>query len=197
MNLSYRSLLAGLCLCIAFACPEAAAIAATGASPETIVLEQDGKRETMRYMRPTMRTAARALGFGGVATYAVLRGTAAKLRLGDRRPSFIVAVPANAQPEDYLTLASLAVRRNGTREVIVGGGYMSYSTGIHQDRIVATSGERATDQGGAPDGFVFYTVTPDAPLKAGEYAVVTYNSQIPVAGWFAGGFDSYFDFGVD
>ena len=46
-------------------------------------------------------------------------------------------------------------------------------------------------------GNILYTVTPDAPLKAGEYAVVTYNSQIPVAGWFAGGFDSYFDFGVD
>jgi len=35
------------------------------------------------------------------------------------------------------------------------------------------------------------------PLAAGEYAFILYNSQVKVVGYFAGGGDSYFDFGVD
>lgn len=170
---------------------------AAGQSPEDVILIQDSERSTMRYLTPTMRTAARALGFGGVGTYAVLRGPRAKLRLKTRTPSFVVAVPRNAQPDSYMTLASFAVRRNGTREVIVGGGYMSYSTGIHQDRIVETAGELLENQTGAPKGFSLFRVTPTQPLPKGKYAVVTYNSQVPVMGWFTAGMDSYYDFGVD
>ena len=49
----------------------------------------------------------------------------------------MVEVPENAQPESYVTLVNFAVRRNNTREVLVGGGYVTYETGIHRDRIVA------------------------------------------------------------
>jgi len=91
----------------------------------------------MKYLNPQTRTAARGLGFGGMASYAVLRGPAAALRTKTSTPSFLVAAPNQAQPESYFMLASFAVRRNNSREVLIGGGYMSYSSGVHPDRIVA------------------------------------------------------------
>ena len=74
---------------------------------------------------------------------------------------------------------------------------MSYSTGIHHDRVVATTSSPAPDQSGAPQGFTVYRVVVVNPLGPGEYALVLYNSQVRVAGFFASGLDSYFDFGVD
>lgn len=166
-------------------------------NPEEVMLVDEGQRHQMRYTVAQMRSAARAMGFGGVGTYAVLSGSQARLRISNPRPSFDIAVPGNAQPESYLTLANFAVRRNKTREVLVGGGYMSYSTGIHPDRIVPTRGEPLADQSGAPDGFTLFRVTPDQDLAPGEYALVTYNSQVRVMGFFPTGNDSYFDFGID
>ncbi len=166
-------------------------------TPEEITVTADGNRTKMRYVIARSRSAARALGLGGVATYAVLVGPRAQLRLTDTNPTFEIAVPENAQPESYLTLANFAVRRNNNREVMIGGGYISYSTGITADRIVETRGERLADQSRAPKGYIMYSVAVIQPLKPGEYALVTYNSEVKVTGWFASGSDSYFDFGVD
>lgn len=165
-------------------------------SPETVTIVDGGKKAEMKYLTPQIRTAARALGWGGVAQYATLRGTKATLRTSST-PSFIIAVPNNAQPENYYTIAHFAVRKNGTREVIIGGGYMSYSTGIHRDRVMAASSELLEDQSQAPAEHSLYKVTPDKPLAAGEYGLVLYSSVIRTAGFFASGLDSYFDFGVD
>lgn len=166
-------------------------------NPEEVILIDGDKRSTMRYIAPQMRTAARALGFGGVGSYASLPGTAATLRLKNTSPSFMVAVPTNAQPEGYVTIANFAVRKNGTREVQVGGGYMSYSTGINKDRVMPITVEKLPDQGKAPKDFVLYRVNVGKPLAAGEYAFILYNSQVKVVGYFLGGADSYFDFGID
>jgi len=168
-----------------------------GFNPEEVILIDGDKRESMKYLAPQMRTAARALGLGGMASYAALRGTAATLRLKNRQPAFVVAMPTNAQPESYYTLAAMAVRKNGTREVLVGGGYMGYSTGVNKDRVMATTTDKVPDQSKAPKGFILYNVKVTAPLAAGEYAFILYNSQVKVIGFFASGADSYFDFGVD
>lgn len=172
-------------------------VAGNHVNPEEVLMIIDGNRTQMRYVNPTVRTAARAMGWGGIGSYSVLNGPAATLRVTDRQPTFLVAVPGNAQAESYVTLVNLAVRRNNTREVMIGGGYMSYSTGIVKDRVVATLGKELEDQSQAPDGFRLYELKPQAPLAAGEYAVVFYNSQVRVHGYFAVGGDSYFDFGVD
>jgi hypothetical protein len=170
---------------------------ASSINPEEVILIDGGNRNSMRYLTPQMRMAARAMGFGGVATYAALSGTRATLRLQNHQPSFMVAVPSNAQPESYFTIANFAVRKNGTREVLVGGGYMSYSSGVNKDRVVATTTEKEADQSKAPKGFILYRVNLRAPLAPGEYAFILYNSQVKVTGYFLGGADSYFDFGVD
>jgi len=174
---------------------DARTIAAT-VNPEEITLYDGDDKKVMRYLIPQLRTAARALGFGGVAQYAVLRGARANLRLESRQPRFLFAVPTNAQPESYITVANFAVRDNGTREVIVGGGFMSYSTGIHQDRVVPTTIEKVADQSKAPKGFVLYVATVTSPLSSGEYSVVFYTSQVRSVGFFSHALDSYFDFGV-
>jgi hypothetical protein len=174
----------------------AGAAAAGGLNPEEVVLIDGGAEQGMKYLSPQLRAAARALGFGGMAQYAVLAGEAARLRTS-KTPKFRIAVPNNAQPESYFTLASFAVRNNGSREVQVGGGYISYSTGINRDRVMPVSYEQAADQSKAPANFTIYEVTPDKALDKGEYAVVLYSSQIRSTGYFLSGLDSYFDFGVD
>lgn len=166
-------------------------------NPEEITLYQGGQQSAMHYLVPQSRTAARALGFGGMAQYAVLRGKNAMLRVSDKQPVFLFAAPDHAQPDGYFAIANFAVRENGTREVIIGGGFMSYSTGIHPDRLVPCSIEKVSDQSMAPKGFSLYVATVNAPLPAGEYAVVFYSSQVRSAGFFSQTLDSYFDFGVD
>lgn len=177
----------------------AAAPASESMSPSEILMVDGDQTTPMRYLTPQSRTAARGLGFGGVATYAVLRGTHANSRTKNRTPSFIVSVPNQAQVESYLTLANFAVRPNNSREVMVGGGYMSYSTGIHPDRVVAVTSEKMADQSRAQKGFTIYKVTPKGRLLPGEYAVVLYTGEMQsiIGAWFAGGGNSFFDFGVD
>lgn len=177
---------------------KAAPMAASNAiNPEEAIVLQNGQETSMQYIVAQMRTAARALGFGGMATYASLTGTKAARRLPAEGFEFIVSVPKNAQVAGYVTLANFAVRNNGTREVSTGGGYLSYSSGIAKDRVVAIASEQLGDQSRAKDGFVLYKVRPEKPLTAGEYALVFYTAEVRVAGFFAQAANSFYDFGVD
>jgi hypothetical protein len=173
----------------------AAAVASNERNPEVVSVVVDGNETQMQYIIPQQRTAARALGFGGVATYAQLSGANAQLHITNTSPEFIVSVPKNAQPQNYLTLANFAVSNNG-REVLIGGGFMSYSTGIHKDRVRAVKTEVLADQSRAKEGFVLVKVVPEAPLKQGEYALVLYTGEIRSIGYFAQSANSYYDFSV-
>ncbi|MDI4634286.1 hypothetical protein J7U46_14600 [Pelomonas sp. V22] len=173
------------------------AAAAGGINPEEVLVAVGGQESTMQYIIPTVRTAARALGFGGVATYATLQGRQAGRKLPSAGLEFIVSVPKNAQAAGYLTLANFAVRSNGTREVQMGGGYMSYSTGINKDRVVAIKSEPLADQSRAREGFVLHKISPERDLPAGEYALVLYTAEVRTAGFFAQAANSYFDFSVE
>lgn len=177
----------------------ATASAEEAMSPSEVILVVGDEKRPMRYLNPQMRTAARALGLGGVASYAVLRGTAAKERVKGGMPSFLVSVPNQAQVESYVTVASFAVRPNGSREVMVGGGYMSYSSGIHPDRVMPVDSVKWEDQSRAQKGFTIYKVTPRRALNIGEYALILYTGEMQgmVGAWFTGTGNSYFDFGVD
>jgi hypothetical protein len=177
--------------------PAPVAAPPTGLNPEEVAVVLNGQEQVMQYIIPQVRTAARALGFGGVATYATLQGTKATRRLPGAGIEFIVSVPKNAQPQGYLTVANFAVRNNGTREVQMGGGYMSYSTGINKDRVVPVAQEPLADQSRAREGFVLYRIKPERDLAPGEYALVLYTAEVRTAGFFAQAANSYFDFGVD
>lgn len=170
--------------------------AASGYNPEEVTVVVDGQASIMQYRIAQTRSAARAMGFAGMASYATLSGERAQRRLSGT-PEFIVSVPRNAQASDYLTLANFATRRNGTREVMTGGGYMSYTSGINKSRVVPIVSEALADQSAARDGFVLYSVKPAAPMKSGEYALVLYTGEMRTAGFFAQNANSYFDFGVD
>lgn len=179
--------------------PGATAEADDAMKPSDVLMIDGGETITMKYLNPQVRTAARGLGFGGMASYSVLRGPAAAFRTENKQPTFVIAVPDQAQAESYFTLASFAVRKNNSREVMVGGGYMSYSSGIHPDRMVAVDSVKADDQSKAPKGFTIYEITPKSPLATGEYAVVVYSGEMMalVGTWFTGTGNAYFDFGVD
>lgn len=168
-----------------------------GLNPEEVLIAQGDSENSMMYTVPSIKTKARALGFGGVASYAVLRGSNATTRLPASGIEFIVSVPENAQPESYVTLASLAIRDNGTREVLVGSGYMGYTSGIHEDRVIAVKIESLEDQSRAREDFLLYRVTPQSTLGSGEYALVLYTSEVQTVGYFVQAANSFFDFGVD
>lgn len=174
-----------------------AAPASLAINPEEAIVVQGGQETPMQYIVAQTRTAARALGFGGMATYATLTGTKATRRLPSEGFEFIVSVPKNAQAAGYVTIANFAVRNNGTREVSTGGGYMSYSSGINKDRVVAITSEQLPDQSRAKEGFVLYKVKPEKPLGAGEYALIFYTAEVRVSGFFAQAANSFYDFGVD
>lgn len=165
-------------------------------NPEEITLMLDGQASIMQYIIPQTRTAARALGFGGMATYAALSGEKAQRRISGN-PEFIVSVPRNAQANNYLTLAHFAVRNNGTREVMTGGGYMSYSSGINKSRVIPIVTEALPDQSAAREGFILHKITPVSAIPKGEYALVLYTGEMRTTGFFAQGSNSFFDFGVD
>lgn len=166
-------------------------------NPEEVVAQVNGAETYMQYIVPQIRTAARAFGLGGVASYANLQGVKAARRVPPDGVEFIVSVPKNAQAVGYLTIANFAVRDNGSREVLIGGGFMSYASGISKDRIVATKTEPLANQSRAREGFVLHKVTPERALPAGEYALVLYTQEVRTAGFFANAANSYYDFGVD
>lgn len=161
--------------------PLAKADAADQIGPDEILFKDKDAEVALSYRLAEVRSQARGLGFGGVAVYNVLRGAAAERRLTSKTPTFIVAVPKNAQVESYITLALFAVRKNGNREVMVGGGAVmgvsSLEMGVTKDRVVAVSTEKLADQSRAKDGFVLFSLTPKAALAVGEYAFVVTPSQ--------------------
>ena len=148
----------------------------------------NGQRQQIRAIMVSTRTHARP--FAGVRQYAVMPGAAAQMRV-PANASFVVAVPSNVQPQGVVVLAHFEAR-NGVREVLVGGGYMSWSTGIHPDRIIQVTMEPAG--GSAPAGHSLYTVRPNAELFPGEYALVVAGQMQQGYGGIPG---TFYDFGVD
>lgn len=171
---------------------EKKAPAAGGLNPEEVLIVFDGNETPMQFIIPGTRA-----GFAGTTVYAVLNGARAQKRIPVANVEFLVSVPKAAQVTNYVKLASFAVRTNGSREVVIGGGFMTYSTGIHPDRIVPITTEPYVDQSRARDGFVLYSVKVTNPMPVGEYALVLYTGDIRTAGFFAQASNSYFDFGVD
>jgi hypothetical protein len=150
---------------------------------DEIIMIDNGRSQTLRYVKPQTRTAQRGLGWGGVAAYCVLPNPKAGLR-ATPGATFVVSIPEHASTESHFILASFEVRRNGSREVLIGaGGWASVSTGIPKVRVVAAKLEKAPDQSRAPAQHIIYTLTPSQPLKKGEYAFIAD--------------EKCFDFGVD
>jgi hypothetical protein len=153
-----------------------------------------GSTQVLRSIVAQTRTAARAMGWGGVGQYAALPGPRAMMRLSGT-PRFLIEAPNNVQPQGLISLARFETRRNNTREVAVGGGYMSYSSGIPAERLVPLIIEQASSQRGASAGSIVYEVRPIDPLTAGEYALIVAVGQ--QAGPYGGMPGTFYDFGVD
>lgn len=169
------------------------------AQPSDLVIVVGGQRTPMRQITAQSRTAARAMGFGGIAQYVVLMGNRALFRITERQPTFRLTVPGNVQPQGLFTLARFEPRPNGSREVLSGGGFMSYSTGIAPQRQVALNVQIASDQRGAGSGATIYELTPQAPMAPGEYAMIVSIASPQAAGPMMGMAiaGTVYDFGVD
>lgn len=158
----------------------------TSVVSEQPILCDDQGETALSFVVPQHRTAVRALGFGGAAAYAVLPGPRAERRTKNRQPSFLIAIPQAQQPASFAAVISFAVRSNDTREVLIGGGVVSFSSGIHPDRLRALTFTPLPDQKNAKEGFVIYKAVLKAPLEPGEFG-------LGMEGAHAG----VYDFGVD
>jgi hypothetical protein len=154
------------------AAPAAGASADAADSTEIIMVDK-GASTSMTYVQAEVRAGARAMGWGGVAQYRVLRGATAALRASPAA-YFIMAIPTNAAPDSYMTIASFEPRKNGSREVLTGGGsgFTGVVTGIPKGRIVAITFEKLADQSKAPAKHTLYKITPAQPLRPGEFAIL-------------------------
>lgn len=161
----------------------------------TLVDGDDSVR--MRYTVAHLRAGLRALGLGGMSTHAELVGARANLRIGNRRPSFIVAVPGSIAAEDYLTIVRLDVRKDDTRRVALDGSDVSDVIEIRPGRIVRTQGVELADQSRAPARTTLFAVTPRQDLKPGEYAAVILSDGLGMGSPGVSDRSTYFDFGID
>jgi hypothetical protein len=121
---------------------------------------------------PGTRTAARAFGLGGVGSYLVLNRLSASTSSPSRKPTFIVPVSINSNSQNSVVLTKWEPRKNGTREILKGGGYMSMSTGYPQEWVVKTTLEYWNDQSDSTDHTDFYKMTIDTPLPPREYVIL-------------------------
>lgn len=147
------------------------ATSADAITKDTVLVVKDASEVPVQYTAAETRMAARALGMGGAAIYAVLPGSTATTTLGST-PEFIVSVPSNANPVSHYQLASFALRKNGNREVSIGGGFTSVSIGIHPDRVIALDFQKLPDQSRAAAGQALYKIKPKNTLAPGQYALV-------------------------
>jgi hypothetical protein len=179
--------------------PAAAPSASGGLDPAEVILVSEAGETALQYVVPNIRSAVRGLGFGGFATYAGLDGAKAQMRLPPASLELMVSVPKNLQPTSYVTLASFVVRPNGTREVSIASGVVSYTARIPRERVIPIDMQRAADQSRARDGFVLYRVTTMQPVPSGEFAVVLAGSDSTAGGFVVSSGASYkfFDFGID
>lgn len=169
----------------------------SGAIMRVLTLVDGDDSVRMRYTVAHHRAGLRALGLGGMVTHAELAGARANLRVGNRRPSFIVAVPGSVAAEDYLTIVRLDVRKDGTRRVALDGSDVSDAIEIRRDRIVRTQGVELADQSRAPARTTLFAVTPRQDLKSGEYAAVILNNGFGMGSLGVSDRNTYFDFGID
>lgn len=160
---------------------------------DRIYLLEGETRHDLKYTRPGTRTRAMIL-FGGLQQFAVLGGTRAALRITTRRPVFELILPNNVQPGSITALGLLGERSNGSREILIGGGYMSFSAGLSRDRNIAIVFAKAADQSAAPEGYDRYEVRPAAELKSGEYAFMIAKGSGDAGGVFGAGASASYDF---
>jgi len=163
----------------------------------SVILENTEGSHNIPYVNPRTRAKARALGLGGSAIYLVLPGPASKLRTEGHELNFVVPVPTNSSPESNVTLTRWEPRRNGTREILVAGGFMSLSEGFPKERIMPVEFSKMTNQSRAPRGYTLFEMRTRTSLEPGEYAVVVTSSGPSAMGAMMGTSAAIcFDFGV-
>jgi hypothetical protein len=166
---------------------------------DRIYLIEGETRHDMKYTRPGTRTKT-IFPFGGLQQFAVLGGARATLRVKSRTPVFELILPNNVQPSSITALGLLGERGNGSREILIGGGYMSFSAGLPKDRNIAITFEKAADQSAAPEGYDRYEIKPASALKNGEYAFMIAKGSGEAGGVFGAGASAsynFYEFAVD
>ena len=162
---------------------------------DRVFLLEGDKRSEMKFTRPGTRTRM----VFALQHFAVLGGLKARLRTENRSPEFEMILPNNVEVSSVIALGLLGDRPNGTREILIGGGYMTISQGLPKDRNIRIQYEKLADQSGVPEGYDLYRIKPVDALKAGEYAfMVNRPSGGDLGPLASAGFSyNFYELGVD
>jgi len=185
----------------AAAVPAAPGVASLWGSKQTridadrVFLLEGDKRTELKYTKPGTRSRF----IYAIQTFAVLPGTKSRLRIETKVPEFEMILPDNVEISSIVALALLAERENGTREILIGGGFMSFSQGLPKERNMKIAYEKTADQSGAPEGYEIYRIKPAMTLKPGEYAFMVSKPAGGTMGPIAGaGFNyNFYEIGID
>jgi len=162
---------------------------------DRVFLLEGDKRAEMKFTKPGTRSRF----IYAIQTFAVLPGLKSRLRTNNRVPEFEMILPDNVEISSVVALGLLAERDNGTREILIGGGFMSFSQGLPKERNMKISYEKTPDQSGAPEGYEIYRIKPAENLKPGEYAFMVSRPGGGTMGPMSGASLNYnfYEIGVD
>ena len=132
--------------------------------------------------------------------FAILGGLKARLRTNNPVPEFEMILPNNVEVSSVVALGLLGERGNGTREILIGGGFMAISQGLPKDHNIRITFDKTEDQSDAPEGYEIYRIKPTEPLKPrGEYAFMVSKNSGGALGALGGADFSYnfYELGID
>jgi hypothetical protein len=150
-----------------------------------VILVDGAKQIEMKYS--VMNMSAGGSVFSGAKVKAVLNGNHAQLRITNTSPVFLLGIPENLNPSDYVALVKLDVKSD-RREITINktsAGIMSVKSksGFPKDSLIPITIEEVTGkESGA--GYKLYRVKIVSPIPANEYSLAILGQQ-------------FFDFGID
>jgi len=170
---------------------------AQGAGSKSVAVGTASGEIALNYTTPKARMKQRAFGYGGSAAYAILPGVRAANRLDSKQPTLLVTIPEQANPNSYIVLVALEIRKNGVRELKIGGGtMMSVNSDMDEDAVRAVTITKAASQTAGP-GLVSYQVQPAEALAPGEYALILNSGETRVGELGSvNTTHAYYDFGI-
>jgi hypothetical protein len=152
-----------------------------------VVLVDGTKQFDMKYSVTNMNAGGNV--FSGIKVKAALNGNHAQLRITNTSPVFLLGIPENLNPSDYVTLVKLDVKSD-RREITINktsAGIMGASSksGFPKDSIIPITIEEVNDKSKeSVGGYKLYQIKVVNPIPANEYSLAILGQQ-------------FFDFGID
>lgn len=152
-----------------------------------VVLIDGTNRITMQYSVIKVESSGNA--FSGIKGKVVLNGEKSKLRIKNNIPNFLLLIPQNVNPDDYVVLAKLESKKDKREAQLLKatGGVLGIGakvkSGIPKKSLMPIAIKEIENNAGI-SGYKLYQIDLVSPLLPDEYALVVLG-------------ETFYDFGVD